>query len=202
MVNFSESLLAHIRTEKLKFTPDLTKVDVVLETLKFFYHACVASERLLLDAAAHAKYEKLDSFDRVLHDYYFFHWGEERGEIVVLVEDLKAAGIDSSSLTPDPTAMAMIGTQYYLLKHVHPVCLLGYMAIMEADPTPIEMVEALEKMHGDHLFRFLRMHAVKDLEHRKELIALIDQAPQSHQSLISQSAGNALGYLEKFYGRW
>jgi hypothetical protein len=101
---------------------------------------------------------------------------------------------------PHPLALGLIGTQYYLIKHVHPVCLLGYMAIQEADPTSIEVVEKLEAAYGQELFRFIRLHATRDLEHGKDLQAVLDRVPESLRHLVIESTENALAYLGSFYG--
>lgn len=194
MNTFSENLISHIHEEKLKHKPPSME-----SVLKRLYHACVASEQLLEDAAAACElYDDDDT--KELGDYYARHYFEERGELATLVSDLSELKIDVNTLPPDPIIMAMIGTQYYLIKHKHPVCLLGYMAIMEADPTPIEIVEKLEKEYGEAGFKFLRMHAIRDLEHRKELIELIDSQPDDKKGLILYSTNNALMYLRTYNG--
>ena len=91
--------------------------------------------------------------------------------------------------------MSMVGTQYYLLKHVHPAALLGYMAVVECDPVPEEVVDLLERAHGKDLMRFMRFHALKDLEHRKELFEIIDLTPGQLRRLISDSTENVLDHF-------
>jgi hypothetical protein len=185
---FSDQLIEHIRGVKRTIAMDISRLEVVLGNLKFIYWTCLASEQLLIDAA-----EFTFDFPR-LAEYYQSHLEEERGEIEILVEDLESGKVDPGE--PDPIAMAMIGTQYYLIKHVNSAALLGYMAVQEADPTPIEVVEALEKTYGKNLFRFVRMHAIKDLEHRKELIEVIDLAPKHLRPVIFNSSDSALGYMK------
>jgi hypothetical protein len=191
---FSDELIAHIREVKRTIRIDYRRLDTVIENLKFLYWSCLASEQLLIDAA-----EFTFDFPR-LAQYYESHLKEERGEIEILVEDLESGKVDVGE--PDHIAMAMIGTQYYLIKHINAAALLGYMAVQEADPTPIEIVEALERMHGKNLFRFVRMHAIKDLEHRKELIEVIDLAPKHLRPLILNSADSALGYMKEAAQIW
>lgn len=194
MNTFSEHLLGHIREQRRKTSPP--SLEAVLKRL---YDACVASEQLLLDASI-ACHVYQDEPTKQLGDYYSRHYMEEKGELSVLASDLEAAGIDYKILFPDKVVMAMIGTQYYLIHHKHPVCLLGYMAIMEADPTPINVVEKLEEVYGKDKFKFLRMHAIKDLEHRKELIELIDEQSEDKQALILYSTDNALAYWSNYHG--
>ena len=196
MNSLSESLLATIREAKTRFVRDYSVRQVLLDDLSFLYDTCVASQGLLLDAAIEAKVMK-DAFREVLWAYYLKHYDEEKGEIELLLADMASAGIKPS--WPDPTAVAMIGAQYYLLKHVHPVCLLGYLAIMEADPVPLAVVEKLEAAHGVDLFRFLRLHAIRDLEHARDLIVLIDKVPHPLVRFVEASTENALKYLGVHY---
>jgi|SRR5215472_8223582 len=199
MVTFSEYLLDRIRGAKARFRPDWSDLAIVLNQLLFAYHCCIASEELLLDGAKAAE-SREDLFSRHLGTYYRAHFEEEKGEIALLVKDLAFIGINPRASAPNPIAMGMIGSQYYMIKHLHPVCLLGYMAIQEADPTKVEVIETLEEAHGKELFSFLRLHAVKDLEHRKDLIALIDQVPGALRQPVIESTDNALAYLGRFYG--
>lgn len=188
-MNFSATLMNRIREVKRQAPIKLDSREAALNSLAVLYDACVASEQLLLDAASECKRRG----ESVLGDYYLSHFEEEKGEIGLLEEDL---GDVLKDRPPNPGVMAMIGSQYYMLKHVHPVCLLGYMAIQEADPVPIETVERWEEAYGKELFRFVRLHAIKDIEHAKELLDVIDQ--QRLTSLITFSADNALGFM---YGR-
>lgn len=196
-MNFSDLLLENIQERKRQFAFNPYDRDGVIKNLVFLYHVCIASEELLREAYRCCLNDLPDTSD--LARYYLEHLEEERGEVPILKEDLASAGIEPEM--PDAISMAMIGTQYYLLKHMSPYCLLGYMAIQEADPTDIKVVKLLETLHGKSLFRFLRLHAIKDLEHRKELIQVIDAAPRAP---ISFSADNALKHLHKaattFYG--
>jgi hypothetical protein len=52
------------------------------------------------------------------------------------------------------------------------------------------------------LFRFMRFHAVKDLEHRKELFSIINQAPAGPAELIAYSAENVLEYFSRAAAVW
>jgi hypothetical protein len=98
--------------------------------------------------------------------------------------------------------MEMVGTQYYLLKHVHPAALLGYLAVVEGDPVPLAVVDSLEGLHGTTLFRFVRFHATKDLEHRIELFEVMDAAPESAKQVIAESAESVLAKLSQATVQW
>lgn len=192
-MNFSDLLLEHIRYTKNEIARDLSKREVFLSELVFIHNCCIASEQLLIEAKIWCgRYG--DSFTKYLEKYYEGHLEEERGEIEILNDDLRNSGLDWSKTPINPAAIAMIGSQYYMLKHVHPVCLLGYMAIQEMDPTPIEIIERLENLHGKEILKFSRLHAVKDIDHAKELVQLVDAIPEGLKNLVRYSVDNALEY--------
>jgi hypothetical protein len=193
-MKFSDQLLEDIRLQKSHIPFEFER-DGVIKNLEFLYHACVASEGLLQEAGETAFDISSSEFYRRLAGYYHSHLEEEKGEIAILKEDLATVGVEPG--LPDAASVAMVGSQYYYLKHINPVCLLGYMAVQEADPSKLELVEQLEQLFGKELFRFLRMHAIKDVEHGKELIELLDEVPPEFHRLIRHSAINALGYLRK-----
>lgn len=193
---FYEDLMTGIRERKrVEFALDLNRRDVVFKNLVFLYHACVASEGLLAEGAQAARNWPEEELAR----YYQSHLAEEKGEIEILRFDLDSGGIEHDM--PDKFSMGMIGSQYYLMKHVHPVCLLGYLAVTEADPVPLKDVERLEKLYGEDLFQFLRMHAIKDLEHALAIKELIETFKED-RDLIEFSAANALDYCAMAAHHW
>lgn len=191
---FSDSLLEHIRNVKRgSFRVDGDRLSAVIANLVFLHDVIVASERLLIEAARSRL--PRGSFDARLAQYYRSHLDEERDHVKWIREDLKSVGVTVPTELPNQLAMAMAGSQYYLLKHFHSAALLGYMAVLEGDPTPVEAIESLEEAYGKQLLRFARFHAVKDLEHRKELFAVIDETPKSLHRLIAYSTDNTLDYM-------
>jgi hypothetical protein len=82
----------------------------------------------------------------------------------------------------DCEAAAIAGAQYYYIFHHHPSMLLGYMAALECNPTPLETVDALEELYGP--LPCLRHHAIHDLDHGKmvkdEILAIEDVTLQGH----------------------
>ena len=72
-----------------------------------------------------------------LADYLSKHISEEQGHDEWLLEDMEVLGIERKAVlkrVPIPTATALAGTQYYWIFHVHPVALLGFLAVMEGSP--------------------------------------------------------------------
>lgn len=181
---FSQKLMEYVTSEKSKASFVISAASIA-SNFVFLYHICIATECLIKEAA--------DKATGALGDYYWKHLEEETGEFKVLCADLKRAKVDPGH--PDSVSMAMIGTQYYLIKHVHPVCFLGHLAVREADFMPIENVESLEQSFGEEFFKFYRMHAIRDVDHREELLEVIDSQEESLQPLIWYSAENTLMYL-------
>ena len=193
---FSNVLLEHIRNVKrASVTIDVSRLTVVIANLCFMYDAMVAIERLLIEAAESIDLLPPSSFHARLAEYYRSHLDEERDHVQWVREDLASVDVNVPAELPDSSAIGMAGSQYYLLKHAHPAALLGYMAVLEGDPTSVEVVDYLEHAYGKQLLRFVRIHAVKDLEHRKELFEVIDDAPESLRGLIAYSTDNTLDYM-------
>jgi len=146
---------------------NLGDLPTFVHNLIWMYQFMVASENLMVVA------EKLATGR--LKRYLRTHLEEERDHANWLADDLATVGVDVTRLPLDRSAVELAGTQYYLIHHVSPVCLLGYMATLEGLPFPVKLCDDLEAIHGKDLVRCLRYHAENDLEHRKELFEVIDE---------------------------
>lgn len=166
---------------------DLTNRAVLIANLCFVHQFISASERLVDEAAQEATGE--------LRDYYLEHAEEERGHAAWLAADLLTAGADVMKIPKSRTAVAMAGGQYYLMKHVSPAALLGYMAVLEGNPMPMEMIEHLEALHGVDLLRTVRYHAEHDIDHGAYLAQMIDK---TKDGIIMESAVQTALYLNEF----
>lgn len=166
---------------------NLSDKSVLITNLVFLYQVIKASERLLIEAAQ-------ESTGR-LNEYYVSHLEEEREHEKWLADDLKAEGIDVDKFPIMRLASEMAGSQYYLIKHDDPACLLGYMAVLEGFPFPLDQLESLERLHGKSLCKTLRFHAENDLEHRKELFRVIDEI--ASPAILNSAIQTAL-YINEF----
>lgn len=166
---------------------DLTDTAVFRENLRFMYHFMVASERLLIEAIAEAEGE--------LHAYFVAHLEEERGHHVWLADDLDG---DVGPMNWHSAQIA--GTQYYLIKHIHPAALLGYMAMLEGSPLPLMLVEELEALHGPRVMRTVRYHAEHDVDHGADVFAMIARLPFEQQQIAYDNAlmtAHRIGMFQK-----
>jgi hypothetical protein len=99
-----------------------------------------------------------------------------------LLEDfevLKRSRAEILSRTPSPTVASLVGAQYYWILHYHPVCLLGYIAVLEGYPPTTSAIDDLIAQTGypPEAFRTLKKHAELDLGHGDELDRMFDSLP-------------------------
>jgi hypothetical protein len=111
--------------------------------------------------------------------YFGTHAEEERGHDDWLLEDLAVLG------APPPEALlpgdlrddiaALAGTQYYLIRHCHPACLLGYIAVLEGCPPDAAVTGRLPVLTGwpAAAFRTVAGHAALDPDHQRDLDTLL-----------------------------
>jgi hypothetical protein len=166
--------------------------------LRFIAQMIKASENLLVEGIT-ALLPMAGGFNKSLCEYYAEHLKEESDHFKWLLDDLEEP---DSLHSRDWAAAELAGTQYYMLKHVHPASLLGYMLVLEGFPVTLLMVEELEKVHGKRLLRTVRYHAEHDLEHREVLFKLIDTVPSSLQALVMESAVHTAMLLLSAQKRW
>jgi hypothetical protein len=117
--------------------------------------------------------------------YLAAHIEEERGHDRWLLEDLAVLGIERpESLlghAVQEDVAALVGAQYYWTLHVHPACLLGYMAVLEGCSPHAETTRRLPGMTGwpPAAFRTVASHASMDPGHLSDLTSLLDRLPLS-----------------------
>lgn len=189
-MKFSEALINSLKEVRSKY-PSVNLLDrnVLLNNFVFLYHAMKASENLLSVAT--------DSTGRgsPLHEYFKAHLQEEQAHDQWLADDLETAGVDVTKTIVPRLAVEMVGSLYYLIYHVDPAALLGYMAVMECFPMPLDVVEQLETAHGKDLTRTLRYHAENDVDHGADLLAVIDSLPEDRRWIVAQSAMQTSNYF-------
>jgi hypothetical protein len=186
-MKFSAELKLAIQVKRLGMRKlHLTDRGVLLANLGFLYHLMRASESLLILARQMAQ-------DPMLEMFYSDHLEEERGHALWLQRDLVSAGADFATIPRE--AMLIVGVQYYLLLHVSPASLLGYLAVMECFPTPLDQIKALEELHGTDLLRTARYHAEHDPGHAEELLIFLDGRPAHERPAILESARLACEFM-------
>ncbi|HEY5835757.1 iron-containing redox enzyme family protein [Streptomyces sp.] len=117
-----------------------------------------------------------------LRAYLLAHIGEEAGHDAWLLADLAAAGADPAAIATAPVlpeVAALVGPAYYRVEHEHPVALLGYVAVLEANAPAPWLAARLASETGlpPAAFRTLAAHAELDGGHLRDLLALLDVLP-------------------------
>ncbi|WP_250518594.1 iron-containing redox enzyme family protein [Caballeronia sp. ATUFL_M1_KS5A] len=166
---------------------DLTRRDVFLRNLIFIHNVIAASESLLRAACDRSIGE--------MKAYFAEHLKEEAGHAFWLRNDLATADIDVAALPVLPEAVAMAGSQYYLIHHVDPVGLLGYMAVLECFPIDAAALDKLEEIHGKELCRTLRYHAEHDVSHGTDVLDQVDLLDDKQFQLVMQNAVQTAFYI-------
>lgn len=158
---------------------DLSNRKVFVDYLLFYRSLMVASGPLLKAAI-----EELPAGE--IKDYYIKHYSEEHEHAAWLEADLVNAGVTPTEINWHAAELA--GTQYYLIKHMSPIMLLGYMYALESRPMSLTDVARLESWHGPELCRTVRFHAIHDVDHRNDIIKIISKLPIRDKQLIAENA--------------
>jgi hypothetical protein len=126
--------------------------------------------------------------------------GEEPG--AGALADLGRTGFDTLALQdrlPPPKIAALIGAQYFWIRHMHPVALLGYLEVIEAFHPQRSAIERLVRRTGypREAFSQLFEHAELDIQHSRDLDELIDGLPLEamHEELLAISALGTVEFL-------
>lgn len=134
--------------------------------------------------------------------YYAKHQKEEEGHDDWLLDDLASIGVPREEVLgtrPSDAVTELVGRQYYLIHHWHPVCLLGYISVMEGYPPQRAYLEELKSRtrFPDSAFRTLAKHSYLDVGHRRALYAFMDGLPMepSHEEWVTL---NAIYTLQKW----
>jgi hypothetical protein len=140
-----------------------------------------------------------DPLCAALIDYYTHHMEEEAGHDGWLLEDLQAIGVAAAEVLdriPSPRVAAMVGAQYYWLRHYHPVSLLGHITAIESYHPPVGFARRLAELTGypKTAFRAISRHEVLDVHHHRELLELLDRLPLGvrQEKMISLSGLHTL----------
>ena len=183
-----------VASQSLYHNPDIKRMYPAY--LLVLYGIMKASVPMLTMAARRST--ELAPYDEVaalLAPYYQRHVEEERGHDIWVLEDLEAMGIARdhaiSFIAPFPVAQ-LVGSQYYIIEHVHPCVHLGYMEIAEGYPPSVDLVNFLQERTGfpRSAFRSLERHAVIDEVHGNDLHELLNKLPlcREHKELIGLNA--------------
>jgi len=146
-------------------------------------------------AATRARGLEDDPVAPELAGYLDEHVAEEDGHDEDLLADLESLGHDRQTVLgrmPSPAVAALVGSQYYWIRHHHPIAFLGYVAFMEGYPPTPELIETLAERsgHSPDAFRTFARHGDLDPGHRDHLDETLDALPltRDHEAVMAISA--------------
>ncbi|MEV0122534.1 iron-containing redox enzyme family protein [Streptomyces sp. NPDC050703] len=159
--------------------------DLYPEYLCMLHTAIRSTVPLMECALEEAEKRTGDPAADVLATYLTRHIREEQGHDEWLRQDLDALGFDPREplrRVPEAAVANLVGAQYYWIRHYHPACLLGHIAVLEGNPPAPGLVDELMRRTGYPRtgFRTLERHAALDVKHREELLRTIDGMPLTH----------------------
>ena len=158
-----------------------------------------------LAARCCAEVEDKDPLNQWLKDYYLEHAEEEDGHGEWLLADLASLGVERQRVRqrlPYPSVAALVGSQYYWMRHVHPIAYLGYIAVVE-EPAQLDFLHEVSRRTGIPLASMSChvQHAELDPGHVAEFDATLDSLPLTpeQRDLITVSAITTIGHLERVF---
>jgi hypothetical protein len=169
----------------------------------FMMHSVIRSSVSLINAAAESaeSHAETDPVCRKIAAYYRSHALEEMHHDEWLLEDMTSIGMERVEVLrrlPSPAVASLVGAQYYWALHVHPVSLLGYLAVLEGNPPSAKQLSGYRTKKGIPAkgLRTMVKHARLDPHHRDEIFAQIDELPLT-ENLSELMAHSALHTIEQ-----
>ena len=172
----------------------------------FRNHSVIRSSVPLMKAAAEECEKRLgrDEIAEGMLAYFRKHIPEETGHDDWVLDDLETLGYRREEVLkriPPPSAAALAGAQYYWIRHVHPVALLGFIAVLEGTPPDVAFFESTADRIGvpRRAFSNLLLHGKLDPQHRDDLDRTLDALPltDQHHALMGISAFQTINLLTR-----
>jgi hypothetical protein len=153
-------------------------VDFISNVYDFLKHAC----RLLASAASRCNIE----YDIFFHRF-IDHASEEKNHEKLVLNDLKALGTPLQQY--DMSVPPIWQTQFYMIEHVSPLSLFGYILFLENlslyESIGPHVYKRCLEVYGKKATSYLRVHVEEDPSHVDKLFDIIDKLPQGeHQNVV------------------
>ena len=202
-----EVTVAPLRQRTLESPFPLQLRDGTLKTAHYarllveIYHYVKHSTRLLALAAS-----RLGPDQRRLFQRFLEHAKEESGHEQWALGDLRALGANQDDViasAPLPSTVALYAYQYYVIEHVNPIGLLGYIYALETlgSGSGAAMGNRVKTVLGvgDEAVTFLLGHGDSNVVHVEKLRALIDKHARAavEQTVIRDSAVATYAYYRQ-----
>lgn len=152
-----------------------------LAELKYYRAMLVLQEQVMRAS------EDLLQISSTTHPYLKKHVEEERGHHRWIVEDLLHLDVIASHEPQILEIAQMVGAQYYHLICGNPWAFFGYLAFLEGYPAPKEAIERV-KAAFPRSVRTAEYHSQHDIEHRAELVEVLNSLDSKHHRAIIDNA--------------
>ena len=172
----------------------------------FRNHSVIRASVPLMQAAAAAcePHVASDPLAAGIFSYLTHHIPEEMHHDDWILEDLEALNIPRREVLarmPCPVVAALVGSQYYWIRHYHPVALLGFIAVLEGTPPDVAYFERVADHAGIPRVAFsnLLRHGRLDPRHRDDLDHTLDKLPltENHHALLGVSSFQTVHLLAR-----
>lgn len=138
--------------------------------------------------------------------YLSRHISDEDGHDEWVLRDLLELGVGRLSATvalPLPSVISLVGSQMYMIEHVSPLAILGYMFVLEGFPQTGGLLQFVQQQHEIPSFAMttLAHHSDIDQEHGHALRALLDgsEFTDDEEEVIMHSALLTSRSVGRFY---
>lgn len=157
--------------------------------------------------------QEADERMSLLAEYFRLHIQEEQSHDEWLLQDLESIEYDRKTLLaemPSGPIASLVGSQYYWIRHHHPLALLGYIGVLEGAPPTNAYIHKLQRATGfpQTAFRTFIKHGELDPGHKEELSHLLDTLSLNERELdmVIISAAHTVVHLvnvhEELYGNY
>lgn len=152
------------------------------------YYWVSHSTRLLAVAASRVGVEH-----EVMHRRFLDHAREENSHHLYAKRDLEHLDLRVEDFSELAATAALYQTQYYLVEHVHPAALFGYILMLEglsvlSGPEGCARASAA---FGERAATFLKMHSDADEDHLPKAFAAVAALPAPLQAAVRTNCRNS-----------
>jgi thiaminase len=158
--------------------------EVYAEWIAQTYHFVCHSTRLLALSAS-----RFSVAEDAFHLRFLEHLREEKNHDKLALSDLRALGHDISDHPEQPETRAFWQGQYYLVEHVSPKALFGYIWSLEelAATKGRSIYKELCRAHGEPASVFMKVHAEEDLDHVEKLYEQLQKLEGRDRVIVAEN---------------
>lgn len=132
------------------------------------------------------------------------HAEEEAPHGAWMLDDLESIGIRRDRVergVPHDAVLKLIGSQFMIARSNYPMGILGYFYAAECHPGTVQGIDRMADKYGmaKSALKTILFHADEDIEHAREIVAMIDLATHDDFEHMKQSALLYLNGWTAFY---